>query len=398
MKKLFIIMVCILFTFTGCSSPAINQTNVNIIENTNINDTEYQDSFDFTGLNDEDLLTYVKDRVYMDTIKELDSEEYVVEEVKTCFVSKEYLEELEYNSKPNIFFGYTLDELDDYFDGDRYIFTLSENGETTVEKLQEIKNTDSIEMAENVLIGSGIIVVAVTVSVVAPAVGAPTAITAIFTVSANTATSFAVGSSVFSGVTAGIVEGYKTGDVKKAFNSALVSSTEGFKWGAISGAVIGGGSEAFLLKAGTKGGLTMSEVATIQHESLYPMEIIERLGNKEQYSLFKEIGLKSTLINNKTALVRNIDLNYVDDATGLTNLQLMQRGNAPFDPTGNRYELHHIGQRNDSPLAILTRTEHDNSFLHTLTENFDNPSNQNSWQTIKSNFWKSYAKWAERSV
>ena len=142
----------------------------------------------------------------------------------------------------------------------------------------------------------------------------------------------------------------------------------------------------------------MSEVAAIQHESLYPMEIIEKLGNTKQYSLFKDIGLKPELINNKTALIRNIDLNYVDDATGLTNLQLMQRENAPFDSMGNRYELHHIGQRNDSPLAILTRTEHDNSFLHTLTENFDNPSSQNSWQTIKSNFWKSYAKWAERSV
>ena len=87
--------------------------------------------------------------------------------------------------------------MDKYFQGDRYIFTLDENGETTVEKLQEIKNTDSTKMAKNVLIGSGVIVVAVTVSVVAPAVGAPTAITALFTVSANTATSFAVGSSIF---------------------------------------------------------------------------------------------------------------------------------------------------------------------------------------------------------
>ena len=128
--------------------------------------------------------------------------------------------------------------------------------------------------------------------------------------------------------------------------------------------VTGVGAEAFILKTGTKSGL----------------------------------GLKSSLINNKTALIREIDLNYVDDATGSTNLQLMQRRNAPFDANGNKYELHHIGQKDDSPLAILTREEHDNTFLHTLTENFDNPSSKSKWSKTRSEFWTSYAKLAEGGI
>ena len=395
MKKVIVLLMCMLITLTGCSSP---QVNVNQVENVVEEQVVEVNSLEFTGLNDENLLTYVEDLVYMNTVEELNSEEYVVEEVRANYISKEYIDELEYNSNPNMYFGYTLEELDEYFQGKRYIFTLDENGKTTVKELEELVNNDSLTIAKNIAMGGGVILVTVTVSAVAPVVGAPTAITSIFAVSANAAKTFAMGSSIFGGITAGIVEGYKTGDVNKAFDAALVSASEGFKWGAISGAVTGAGAEAFILKTGTKSGLTMSEVAIMQRESLYPLEIIERLNNTEQYLLFKSIGLKSSLINNKTALIREIDLNFVDEATGLTNLELMKKGLAPVDANGIKYELHHIGQRNDSPLAILTKDEHDNSFLHTLTENFDNPSNQANWSKIKKNFWKSYAKLAEGGI
>lgn len=395
MKKVIVLLLCMLITLTGCSNP---QVTVNKVENVVEEELVEVNSLEFTGLNDEKLLTYVEDLVYMNTIEELNSEEYVVEEVRANYISKEYIDELEYNSNPNMYFGYTLEELDEYFQGKRYIFTLDENGKTTVKELEELVNNDSLTIAKNIAMGGGVILVTVTVSAVAPVVGAPTAITSIFAVSANAAKTFAMGSSIFGGITAGIVEGYKTGDVNKAFDAALVSASEGFKWGAISGAVTGAGAEAFILKTGTKSGLTMSEVAIMQRESLYPLEIIERLSNTEQYLLFKSIGLKSSLINNKTALIREIDLNFVDEATGLTNLELMKKGLAPVDANGIKYELHHIGQRNDSPLAILTRDEHDNSFLHTLTENFDNPSNQANWSKIKKNFWKSYAKLAEGGI
>lgn len=76
----------------------------------------------------------------------------------------------------------------------------------------------------------------------------------------------------------------------------------------------------------------------------------------------------------------------------------MQVGYPPIDPTGKKYQLHHIGQKNDSPLAVLTQAEHmgngNNSIWHTLTEGFDNPSTQPGWLKIREQFWKDYARQA----
>ena len=43
---------------------------------------------------------------------------------------KEYLDELAFNSQENVYFGYTLSELNAQFQGEKYIFTLGENNET----------------------------------------------------------------------------------------------------------------------------------------------------------------------------------------------------------------------------------------------------------------------------
>ena len=64
--------------------------------------------------------------------------------------------------------------------------------------------------------------------------------------------------------------------------------------------------------------------------------------------------------------------------------------------------MHHLGQKNDSPLAILTHAEHrqngNDSIWHILTEGFDNPSSQPNWKKIKEDFWIAYAKLAQRGL
>ena len=76
---------------------------------------EETDIPDFQGLDDPTLLRYVQDDVYDELVDSLDSDEYFVENVSAVYVSKEYLEELAFNSQSNIFFGYTLEELDEQF-------------------------------------------------------------------------------------------------------------------------------------------------------------------------------------------------------------------------------------------------------------------------------------------
>ena len=81
------------------------------------------------------LLQYVQDNIYADLSSRFATDDYVIESIISSYVSKEYLEELEYNSRKNIYFGYTLEELDKQFDGQRYVFTLGDDG-TTVRSIQ----------------------------------------------------------------------------------------------------------------------------------------------------------------------------------------------------------------------------------------------------------------------
>ena len=311
---------------------------------------------DFTGLDDPTLLRYVQDNIYTGLIGQLNSDDYFVENVSAVYISNEYLEELAFNSQSNVFFGYSLEELDEEFQGTRYVFTLTNNGETGVEPFEAYDDTYE-QVIKNVAIGTGVILVCVTVSVVSAGAGAP-AMSMIFAASAKTGTIFALSSGGISGVASGVVKGIETGDLDEAIKAGTRAGSEGFKWGAISGVISGGAAKAVALKGATLNGLTMNEAAAIQKESGYPLDVIKGFASMDQYEICKEAGLATHRVNGKLALVRDIDLDFVDEF-GRTNLDRMQQGLAALDPeTGLSYQLHHIGQKMDSTLAILTETEH----------------------------------------
>lgn len=216
----------------------------------------------------------------------------------------------------------------------------------------------------------------------------------IFAASAKSGTIFALSSGSLSGVVTEMVTGVQTGDLDEAVKAGTLAGSEGFKWGAISGAISGGVSEAVALHGATLNGLTMNEAAQIQRESGYPLDVIKEFKSMEQYNICKEAGLTPNMINNQLALTRSIDPNYINTENGLTNLELMQNGNAPFDPIGQRYQLHHIGQRNDSTLAVLTQAEHmsngNNAIWHELG-NGESQIDRQMFAEIREQFWIAYA-------
>lgn len=101
------------------------------------------------------------------------------------------------------------------------------------------------------------------------------------------------------------------------------------------------------------------------------------------------------MVNGNMALIRKIDLNYVDDM-GRTNLQRMEQGIAALDPSGTSYELHHIGQHADSTLAVLTKAEHmqggNNKIWHVFGEPTEVHGAGNTWDLQRQQFWKQLAK------
>lgn len=90
----------------------------------------------------------------------------------------------------------------------------------------------------------------------------------------------------------------------------------------------------------------------------YSDKVIEAIGSKQEADIYCDANLGCEVVNGKDALVRSdIDLDIRDDF-GKTNLERMESGKAPIDSNGRPYELHHIGQTSDAPLAELTKAEH----------------------------------------
>ena len=87
-------------------------------------------------LSDERLQQYLKDKIYLEAIENLDNDEYVVDSIETTYYSKEYIENLAYNSQENLYFGFTQAELDQQFAGKKYVFTLGDDGKTTVTEVE----------------------------------------------------------------------------------------------------------------------------------------------------------------------------------------------------------------------------------------------------------------------
>ena len=402
MKRLVALLLSITMLLTGCGQV---QSQTTVTSESSVT-AELDESVESTtelvvsdeavpqydSLDDEDLLAYVEDLVYRDAVTSLNSGEYFVEKVSAVYISKEYLEEVAFNSQSNIYFGYTLAELDEVFQDTKYIFTLSDDGTTTVQELQEIEDVSTETMLKNVAIGTGVILICVTVSAVSAGVGAP-AVSMIFAASATTAETFAISGAAFGGISAGVVRGIETGDFNEAVEAAAMGATEGFKWGAISGAVVGGVSEGTALYGAAKQtSFTMNQYAQIQQETGYPLDVIKQFHTMEEYQAFRDANLKSTFVNNRSALIKtDIDLTRVD-AKGRTNLERMQQGLAPQDSNGVSYELHHVGQKKDGTLAILSQTEHDNPAIHGFLEKTEAHAVGTNWDAERQAFWKAFAK------
>ena len=350
------------------------------------------DPDEFYTLDDPQLLDYVQDNVYSNLLKDIDESKYFVENVETKYISKEYIEELSYNSKENVFFGYTLSELDDQFKGTRYVFTLGENGTTEVKAFEEYSDDTYERALKNVATGTGVILVCVTVS--ALTAGTAPAVSVILAVSAKTGAAMALSSGSLAAISSGIITGVTTGDMEQALKTAADRGSNAFKWGAISGALTGGAIETIGLYGATVNQLTMNEAAIIQRETKWPLDVIKNLHSMEEYDVYRRAGLIPVKIDNNWAFLQNVDWDFLDE-NGISNYRrVMEYGNAPIGPDGRSFELHHIGQRADSPLAILTHTQHhtpgDYDFIHYAEEG--KKIGEAAWAAQKREFWEKMAE------
>ena len=352
-------------------------------EDVDVNSYEYE--VNFANLDSDDLQRYVTDSLYDEVLSNLDGTDYYVSEIRSVFISQEYIDELAYNSKSNIYFGYTLEELDAQFKGSRYIFTLGDQGDTIVTEYEEYDDSYN-QLIQNVSTGTGVILLAINLS---ESTSKYPTVSMIFAFSALTGTVVAVSAAGLATVVSAAVIGIQTGDMEKARNEAMLIGSEAFKWGAMIGTV--GGAVVGTQQAVTGAGAVLSPevVGIIQKDLKYPIYIIRNFYGIEEAEELKAANLIPKLINGATALVRlDIDLDYIDEL-GRSNLQRMLLGLAPCDSNGNEYLLRMIGEGSESALAILTEDEAKSPNLSNFVDISQLGDSKSS--DIRKKFWKTMA-------
>ena len=131
----------------------------------------------------------------------------------------------------------------------------------------------------------------------------------------------------------------------------------------------------------------------IAEASPYSKDVTDNIRSKEELNVYLDANLKEENVNGKTCLVKgDIDMEQKDEF-GLTNSERMENGNAPISKDGQTIELHHVGQKNDSPLAELTTQEHRGKGNDTVLHDKAKPTeiDRTAFNTEREEHWKSRA-------
>ena len=214
---------------------------------------EYIESLKLTGYDDPKYIEYYECMMYDSIDKSLDPDKYVIQSIDTYYYSKEYLETLDFNSKENVFWGYKLSELDEVFQGQKYVFSMDEDGNTTVTEYKEQEEDGKFSsvfgsVLKNVAIGAGIIVTVVVLKDIAAGTCVATFITKY---ALKPTIAYARDFALVNGVTTAVITGFETKDFKTALEATALAASEGLMIGAIvgtaSGLIRGTGTELLAL-------------------------------------------------------------------------------------------------------------------------------------------------------
>ena len=191
-------------------------------------------------------------------------------------------------------------------------------------------------------------------------------------------------------------------DWKNVIKDVAFDTAEGAAMGILSYAVGETVTDIIDMK-NYEGDLNWKERIQIKLETGWDNRIIKYIKTMEEYGVYKDANLHQEIINNRLCLCKDIDWDYVDPKTGMTNRQRVEHivpktgRPAPLSPidskTGEKIELHHMGQSVDAPLVELAEnSEHgdgNDSILHDKTKESwrRNPENRNQYQKDKRNHW-----------
>lgn len=150
-------------------------------------------------------------------------------------------------------------------------------------------------------------------------------------------------------------------------------------------------------------GLSVEDKVRIKEETGWSDEIVDNIKNADEAQVYVDANLKEVNGNlerqdidwtqkipeDRIERMRSL---YGDDVADRwkdkTNLDLIKEGKAPYGPDGKQINLHHIGQKADSPLAELTDTEHKtyDGILHDKTK--DSEIDRTVFRDERQKYWQ----------
>lgn len=150
---------------------------------------------------------------------------------------------------------------------------------------------------------------------------------------------------------------------------------------------------------------------------LWSPEVSKFIRSKAESDYFEHNKYKECEIAGKPALIIDICPDFINPLTGKSNSKVIKEDGSPvvpfkenepslFDQENSsfaeptRYHLHHIGQRADSPIAIIPERDHNSkewySVFHPHAASDENLHTKEFEQIERPNFWKSYLRLYEQ--
>jgi len=119
----------------------------------------------------------------------------------------------------------------------------------------------------------------------------------------------------------------------------------------------------------------------------------------DEIKVYLDSGLEESVVNGKPVL-KDTSINPdLVDSNGRTNLERMKTGLAPLDEKGEPYNLHHVGQKSNSPLAELKNGTHkeNDSVLHDPSIK-DSNINRTEFARERAEHWKARSEEIEAKI
>lgn len=135
--------------------------------------------------------------------------------------------------------------------------------------------------------------------------------------------------------------------------------------------------------------LTDEEKQKIKEETGWSDGIVDYIRSMKESEIYKNAGLEEREINGRKCLIKkDLALDQIVKE-GKTNRDLIKEKHSPLGKDERPIELHHIGQRPDSPLAELTYTEHRKNYKILHDDRKESEINRSKFAEERNEHWQS---------